>query len=76
MIIVAGIIRLLHWERFERLIDDLEFKSSHFLEVCQKYADRSGRLPDSSPIKSLAKLNYLIGLPIMDDKTKLENFLL
>jgi hypothetical protein len=76
MIIVGGLIRLLHWERFERLIDDLDFKCAHFLEVCQKYADRGGRLPDDSPFKSLAKMNYLIGLPIMDEKSKLENFLL
>ena len=41
MIVVGGLIRLLHWERFERLIDDLDFKSTHFLEVCQKYANKS-----------------------------------
>jgi hypothetical protein len=50
MIIVGGLIRLLHWEMFERLIDDLDFKCAHFLEVCQKYADRGGRLPDDYKI--------------------------
>jgi hypothetical protein len=57
-------------------VDDLEFNNKHFLEVCQRYADKSGRLADNSPFKSLAKLNYLIGIPIMDNKNKLENLLL
>jgi hypothetical protein len=49
MLIVDGLIHLLNLGRFERLEKHLDFNKGHFLEVCQRYAEKNGMLSDGSP---------------------------
>ena len=76
MVKVAGMIRLMGMDRFERLIVDLYYCRRTFNETIQRYVAASATLPDDSIFKTFVKLPKLVGLPIVDNADKLEKLLL
>lgn len=76
MIKVAGLIRLMGMERFNRLVIDLKFCSKTFAETVQRYVVSSQALPANSVFKSFVKQPTLKGLPVVDNDDTLEYWLL
>ena len=64
---VAGMIRMMGNERFDRLVIDLKYDREDFLEVCARYADSSQNLLTNSVFKSFIKLPKLKGIPAHDN---------
>ena len=76
MVKVAGIIRLMGMERFERLIVDLLYCRKTFNETVERYVASSLTLPEDSMFKTFVKRPNLKGLAIIDNDDKFEKFLL
>lgn len=76
MVKVAGMIRLMGMERFERLVTDLYYCRKMFKETVQRYAASSFSLPEKSAFKIFVKEPDLKGIPIVDNEQKLEKLLL
>ena len=76
MIKVAGIIRLMGMDRFERLIVDLLYCRRTFNDTVERYVASSLTLPEDSIFKTFVKRPNLKGLAIIDDVDKFEKFLL
>ena len=76
MVKVAGIIRLMGMERFERLIIDLLYCRKTFNETVERYVASSLTLPEDSMFKTFVKRPNLKGLAIIDNDDKFEKFLL
>ena len=73
---IGGMIRLLGWERFSKLVLDLSYSPKYFVANCQRYEESAADLPADSPIKTLGKLSHISDLPVIEIKTKLECVLL
>jgi hypothetical protein len=73
---VGGMIRLLGWNRFEKMVLDLDYKPKYFMENCQRYEESAINLPDESHFKSLGKLSHISDLPVFTNKQKLDCILL
>lgn len=76
MVKVAGMIRLMGIERFERLVIDLYYCRKTLKENVHRYVASSFTLPESSIFKTFVKEPNLKGLPIVDNEQKLEKLLL
>jgi hypothetical protein len=72
MVKVAGIIRLMGMERFERLIVDLLYCRKTFNETVERYVASSLTLPEDSMFKTFVKRPNLKGLAIIDNDKKFE----
>lgn len=72
----GGMIRLLGWERFSKLVLDLSYSPKYFMANCQRYEESAADLPADSPFKTLGKLSHISDLPVIEIKTKLECVLL
>ena len=73
---IGGMIRLLGWERFSKLVLDLTYSPKYFMANCQRYEESAADLPSDSPFKSFGKLSHISDLPVMENKSKLECVLL
>jgi hypothetical protein len=73
---VGGMIRLFGWDRFEKLVLDLNYNQKYFVESCQRYEESAADLPVTSTFKSLGKLNHISDLPVFTNKSKLDCVLL
>lgn len=76
MLVVAGIIRLMGMERFERLVVDLRYCRRSFMDAVERYVASAQTLPTTSIFKSFIKQPTLKGLPVIDDVEILEKLLL
>ena len=76
MVKVAGIIRLMGIDRFERLIVDLFYCRKTFNETVDRYVASSLTLPEDSAFKTFVKRPNLKGLTIIDNDDKFDKFLL
>ena len=76
MLVVAGIIRLMGMERFERLVVDLRYCRRSFMDGVEGYVASAQTLPTTSIVKSFIKQPTLKGLPVIDDVEILEKLLL
>ena len=76
MVKVAGIIRLMGYNRFERLIVDLLYCRRTFNDTVERYVASSLTLPEDSIFKTFVKRPNLKGLAIIDNDDKFEKFLL
>ena len=76
MVKVAGMIRLMGMDRFERMVVDLLFCKKEFTLAVNRYAASAVSLPSESPFKSFIQLRKLEGLPIVDNPDVLEKFVL
>ena len=73
---VGGMIRLLGWERFQKLVLDLDYNSKYFMTNCQRYEESAADLPVTSTFKTLGKLSHISDLPVFTNKHKLDCVLL
>lgn len=69
---VAGMIRLMGIDRFERLVIDLRYCRKTFASSVQRYAASAVNLPPYSPFRSFVKEPSLKGLAVADDSQILE----
>lgn len=76
MVKVAGMIRLMGMDRFERMVVDLLYCKKEFVLAVNRYAASAVSLPSESPFKSFIQQKKLVGLPIVDNSDVLERFVL
>jgi hypothetical protein len=76
MVKVAGMIRLLGMDRFERMVVDILYCKKDFALAVTRYAASAVLLPSESPFRSFAQQKKLVGLPIVDNPDILERFVL
>jgi hypothetical protein len=46
---VGGRIRLLGWNRFDKMVLDVDYKPNFFIENCQRYDESAINISDESP---------------------------
>lgn len=73
---VGGMIRPLGWERFQKLVFDLDYNPKYFMANCQRYEENSADLPITSTFKTLGKLGHISDLPVFINKRKLDCILM
>ena len=73
---VGGMIRLFGWERFQKLVLDLDYNPKYFMANCQRYEESAADLPVNSTFKTLGKLSHISDLPVFTNKHKLDCVLL
>lgn len=65
---VGGMIRLFGWERFQKLVLDLDYNPKYFMANCQRYEESATDLPVTSTFKTLGKLSHISDLPVITNK--------
>ena len=73
---IGGMIRLFGWERFNKLVLDLNYAHKYFMRNCQIYEECADDLPVTSPFKSFQKLSHMTDLPVFVNKIKLDCIIL
>lgn len=76
MIKVGGMIRLMGWERVNKMVLDLNYSHKFFMTTCERFEETAANLPVESAFKTFGKLGHVTDLEVCQTKAKLECILM